>query len=78
MTALKPFTEKSRERVVSSAARPAAASSSGTSSARANWLAEVREWALSVGHKVSDRGRIAQEIRDAYVKANPEKPEPTA
>ena len=78
VTALAPFAEKSRARSIPVPGRPAVAASSAPSSARAKWLAEVREWAVSVGHKVSDRGRIAQEIRDAYVKANPDKPEPTS
>lgn len=33
-------------------------------------LAKIRDWARSAGHEVADRGRISQEIRDAYAKAN--------
>lgn len=29
-------------------------------------LQAIRDWARKNGHQVSDRGRIAQEIRDAY------------
>lgn len=32
--------------------------------------AQVREWARSAGHQVSDRGRISSEIRAAYEAAN--------
>lgn len=31
---------------------------------------EVREWARSNGHSVNERGRISQEIRDAYAAAH--------
>jgi hypothetical protein len=31
-----------------------------------NDLAEIRAWAKANGHEVSDRGRIAQSVRDAY------------
>jgi len=30
------------------------------------YLQAVREWARANGHTVSDRGRISQEVRDAY------------
>lgn len=29
-------------------------------------LAKIREWARAQGYKVSDRGRVAQAIQDAY------------
>ena len=32
--------------------------------------AAVREWAKSNGYTVSDRGRIAAEVQEAYAKAN--------
>ena len=32
---------------------------------------KMREWAKKNGYDVGDRGRISQEIKDAYVKANP-------
>lgn len=31
---------------------------------------EIREWARSNGHSVNERGRISQEIRDAYTAAH--------
>jgi hypothetical protein len=41
--------------------------SSGASRTRGrNDLAEVRAWAKANGHEVSDRGRIAQTVQDAY------------
>lgn len=33
-------------------------------------LTDVREWARSNGHKVSDRGRISAEVQAAYDKAH--------
>jgi hypothetical protein len=33
-------------------------------------LADVRQWARSNGHKVSDRGRISAEVQAAYDKAH--------
>ncbi|MFI7587935.1 Lsr2 family protein [Spongisporangium articulatum] len=45
-----------------SAGRPAAKAKSAK---RAD-LADVRAWARSKGHEVSDRGRISAEIMDAY------------
>lgn len=48
--------------------------SSGTSSRGAktdrSQLQAMREWARKNGYDVSDRGRISQEIQDAYHKAN--------
>lgn len=32
--------------------------------------AEIREWARSHGHEVSDRGRVPAEVRSAYDAAN--------
>ena len=29
-------------------------------------LQAIREWGRSTGHKVSDRGRISQQLQDAY------------
>lgn len=57
---------------VSSARRTA--SRSRRSSARRGTsgpsTAQIREWARSSGHDVSDRGRISAEIREAYEAAN--------
>lgn len=38
---------------------------------RTTWLSEVRAWARANGHNVSDRGRIAKVVVDAYAAANP-------
>lgn len=38
---------------------------------RTEWLADVRSWARDNGHDVSSRGRIAQNVVDAYNAANP-------
>ncbi len=32
--------------------------------------AAIREWAKANDHKVSDRGRIHQDVQDAYYKSN--------
>jgi len=47
-------------------------------SEKSQWLARVREWAGSNGHKVAEKGRIAQKVTDAYTEANPNDPEPDA
>lgn len=46
--------------------------SSGTSSARTDrtQLQAMRDWARDHGYKVSDRGRVSQEIQEAYHAAN--------
>jgi len=41
----------------------------GTTSGKRD-LTDVRDWARSNGHKVSDRGRISAEIQAAYDKAH--------
>jgi hypothetical protein len=63
--ALAPYVGHARR---TSARRPA-----GRPAARAGAkrdLSEVREWARSKGHKVSDRGRISAEIQAAFDKAH--------
>lgn len=45
-------------------------SSSSSSPARREELSKIREWAREQGHQVSDRGRVAQEIKDAYYAAH--------
>jgi hypothetical protein len=49
-----------------------AASSSPASKGRSNpgELAKIREWAAANGHEVAARGRISQQVRDAYAAAN--------
>lgn len=47
------------------AGRPAASRGTGKRD-----LADVRGWARSNGHKVSDRGRISAEVQAAYDKAH--------
>ncbi len=43
--------------------------SAGRGSAKRD-LGDVREWARSNGHQVSDRGRISAEVQAAYDKAH--------
>ena len=62
IAALEPFT--SRARKIGGGRR-----SSAKSPARKfdkNQLQIIREWARANGHKVSDRGRVSQEVQDAY------------
>jgi hypothetical protein len=35
-----------------------------------NELAKIRVWAMANGHEVAARGRISQQVRDAYEAAN--------
>lgn len=48
------------------------ASASASSKARSNpdELAKIREWAAANRHEVAARGRISQQVRDAYDAAN--------
>ncbi|KIC60296.1 histone-like nucleoid-structuring protein Lsr2 [Microbacterium hominis] len=61
-----PYIDKAR-RVRSSSPAPARRSSSAS---KKHDLDAVRTWARANGHTVSDRGRVAQTILDAYEKAN--------
>ncbi|MCE0488274.1 histone-like nucleoid-structuring protein Lsr2 [Ornithinimicrobium sediminis] len=40
------------------------------SSASKEDLSKIRQWAKANGHQVSERGRIAQAVKDAYYAAN--------
>lgn len=57
---------------VSAGRRVAGRRSSGTSARPSDKgeLAKIRQWARANGHDVSDRGRISQQVRDAYAKAH--------
>lgn len=48
--------------------RRAAGSASGT--ARGEDLTKIREWGRENGYKVSSRGRVSQELQDAYAAAH--------
>lgn len=63
--ALKEFIDAARTPSRNQGSGRRSASSSRTSQRRDD-LAEVREWARRNGHQVSDRGRVAQPILDAY------------
>jgi hypothetical protein len=39
-------------------------------SAKSDELAQIREWGRANGFKVSSRGRVSQELQDAYAAAN--------
>lgn len=43
---------------------------SGGGSAKSEELAKIREWGRENGFKVSSRGRVSQELQDAYAAAH--------
>ena len=59
--ALEPFTSKARR----TGGRRSSAKTSAAKTDK-NQLQAIREWARANGHNVSDRGRISQDIQDAY------------
>lgn len=67
--ALATFVSAARKTTRSGAGR---ASTGRTASTKSNPedLQKIREWAKSNGHAVSDRGRIAASVRDAYTAAH--------
>lgn len=56
-------------RKVSSRSRNSAPTASRGRS-NADELAKIREWAAANGHEVAARGRISQQVRDAYAAAH--------
>ncbi|MGW3929975.1 Lsr2 family DNA-binding protein [Streptomyces microflavus] len=65
---LEPFVSKAREAKV----QPVAQQASFTAAAKSKSphdLDAIRDWAKKAGHDVKDRGRIAQNIIDAYYRA---------
>ena len=60
--ALEPFTSKARK--TGGSRRSTAKAAVGKTDK--NQLQAMREWARANGHKVSDRGRISQDVQDAY------------
>ncbi|GEL16344.1 histone-like nucleoid-structuring protein Lsr2 [Pseudonocardia asaccharolytica] len=64
--ALAPFIEAARR--VPGGARRTAMRRASSDRKRS---AEIREWALRAGHKVSDRGRIPASVLAAYREAHP-------
>ncbi len=48
----------------------AGSASAGGSSAKSDELAQMREWGRANGFKVSSRGRVSQELQDAYAAAH--------
>ncbi|MGW3421296.1 hypothetical protein [Streptomyces phaeochromogenes] len=80
-TALKPFYEKSRERVVAvPAARPAASSASSANPALQEWTRRVKVWLEAnrpeYGVKHNTKGRLKGEYETLYVAQNPSDPKP--
>ncbi len=60
---LEPYIEKARQ--TGAIRRPSAPTAKSASK-----LQDIREWARSNGHNVSERGRIAKTVQDAYASAN--------
>ncbi|GGK58089.1 histone-like nucleoid-structuring protein Lsr2 [Ornithinimicrobium pekingense] len=48
----------------------AGAGASGNGPAKSDELAKMREWGRANGFKVSSRGRVSQELQDAYAAAH--------
>lgn len=48
----------------------AGSAASGGSPAKSDELAQMREWGRANGFKVSSRGRVSQELQDAYAAAH--------
>ena len=61
--ALKPYIAKATKQ---GRRRPAASVKKSARRAPGTELAAVREWAISNGHQVSDRGRISAAVQQAY------------
>ena len=65
--AVKPYVDAARKTRAATASR---ASTNGTSNGRRsrsrNDLGQIREWALANGLQVSERGRIAAAVQEAY------------
>ncbi|MCP3426723.1 Lsr2 family protein [Rothia sp. AR01] len=67
--AIRPYAAKAR-RVQTRSARSGSGKAASTSGqARNPETAMIRQWAKENGYNVSDRGRIHQEVQDAYYKA---------
>ncbi|WP_029090351.1 histone-like nucleoid-structuring protein Lsr2 [Brevibacterium album] len=66
--ALAPYISKGRR--VAASSRPARARRSTPSAGSNNVNAKIREWAKENGIEVSERGRIAQSVIDAYHQAH--------
>lgn len=63
--AFKPYVDAARKVKGSRRRVPASSGGSGRSARRTD-LAEVRTWAQENGYTVSDRGRVAAEVLEAY------------
>ncbi|WIA97008.1 Lsr2 family protein [Curtobacterium sp. MCBA15_004] len=57
-------------KVTGRSGRSTSATSSAKGRSNPDELAKIREWAAANGHEVAARGRISQQVRDAYAAAN--------
>ncbi|MDP0398706.1 histone-like nucleoid-structuring protein Lsr2 [Tsukamurella strandjordii] len=62
--ALTPYKDAARR--VGGRKKPSRAAGTGRPSVDREQTRAIREWAKANGHAVSDRGRISQEVMDAY------------
>ena len=67
--AIRPVVAKSRRVQGTATQRTRAPRGTAAPVKRNPETAAIREWAKANGHKVSDRGRIHQDIQDAYYEA---------
>ena len=64
--AIRPFVAKARRVQGTATHRTRAPRGTAAPVKRNPETAAIREWAKANGHKVSDRGRIHQDVQDAY------------
>lgn len=57
-------------KVTGRSSRSATTSAASKTRSDPNELAKIRVWAMANGHEVAARGRISQQVRDAYDAAN--------
>lgn len=67
--AIRPYVAKARRVQARQQRGSAKTASSSRGQSRNPETAEIRKWAKENGYSVSDRGRIHQEIQDAYYEA---------
>jgi hypothetical protein len=67
--ALQPYLDAAAKEV-GSLPRERGASKTAKGSSNKDELQKIRQWAKDNGYEVSERGRVAQSIQDAYAAAN--------
>ena len=67
--AVKPYVDAARKTRGASAGRPRNVTGGRRARSRSD-LSQIREWATANGHAVSERGRIATAVQEAYDNAH--------